>query len=62
MRDRCQARRRGHLRGARNRISIHDIQAGVIRTIVLCPPGEATSANDILEYETDNTPCDIVDS
>ena len=31
------------------------------RTIVLCPPRKVTSANDIIENESDDRPGDVVD-
>jgi len=30
--------------------------------VVLCPPGEVTTADDVLEDESNDTPCNVVDS
>lgn len=43
-------------------VSTDDLQVGVIHTVVLGPPGEVTPTDDVLEYETDDTPRDVVDS
>jgi hypothetical protein len=39
-----------------------DLQVEVIHTVVLGPPGEVTPTDEVLEYETDDTPCDVVNS
>lgn len=63
MQDQYQARRRGRLRARHDEhVSMEDIQVGVIRTVVLGPPGKVTSTDEVLEYEPDDTPRNVVDS
>lgn len=63
MQDQYRARRRERLCVRHEeQVSTGDLQVGVIHTIVLGPPGEVTPTDDVLEYETDDTPRDVVDS
>ena len=63
MQDPYRGQRRERLHGRKHsRVSMVNMSIRLTHTVVLCPPGKVASTDDILEYETDNAPSDIVDS